>query len=775
MWSIVPTTLCALTLLAHVVTALRLGKPAPSTGLSSSSSQRFPEDIFAHPAFSVKFVNAVVSNATAERLLSARIAGGDLVGWSQPNGLDAELGEASSLQRHVLIKASSRQNHLCSLSLPPPSARTKPSDSSSLILTPENLLSERHRVIQAGLLHLAPLKGTCLYHTVEWFTYSLCFGEGVRQFKAIDTTIGPGRVPAQDPSKDAFVLGRWRNDLEMVGGKMWYHQKGREYADEAIERTRRLSSRLGISNDEITRSLSPTGASSSRVMELLDASDDENGTELMQVIRFASTGSEQRYLSQMWTDGTLCDINNEPRSVEVQYHCNPALGSSRIALIKETTTCSYVMVVETPLTCKEKELRAGRHVKKRSPSADGQWKCSRIVEEEPSAIEQDDAHSSGVTTDRSAGKGFAEVSGDASRVSSADGISSAAPASESPQDSNAYLHTTSSSPWLPTPDNPALSSNQYYALGFDEDGNVVVEEIESWASDLLYQQEQLSQSDRDLSSAASETAETLKQIIEQAKAKAQDQLEQGDVRKRDQASDGDALDELITELLLGEGQNRQGLDFRVHLVDGNHLPKVTPESNGKGQKDSDDDQTRQKGIPEDELRASLARAIESELSRLRERAEQRRETSQSQQRRDQQGSGSIEEVTQSLFDAMSSPPSDNPRLEDGQESDTTESQQEPRDATVKDIFAELNRDARQRAWKPRPVPKQPAAPEPQAAPASPQEPTQQEKDGEVKRQEEKPATLADRVEEFYRNQERRRQEAVAGGPPPQRLPARDEL
>lgn len=60
--------LLSLLLLIEVTTALRLGKPAPSSGLPSFA-HRFPEDILAQPAFKVKFDDRTVTNATAQRLL----------------------------------------------------------------------------------------------------------------------------------------------------------------------------------------------------------------------------------------------------------------------------------------------------------------------------------------------------------------------------------------------------------------------------------------------------------------------------------------------------------------------------------------------------------------------------------------------------------------------------------------------------------------------------------------------------------------------------------
>ncbi len=59
-----------------------------------------------------------------------------------------------------------------------------------------------------------------------------------------------------------------------------------------------------------------------------------------------------RYLTQRWMNGTMCDMNHQPRTVEVQYHCsNAEPAEDRIVMFKETTICNYVLVIETPRLC----------------------------------------------------------------------------------------------------------------------------------------------------------------------------------------------------------------------------------------------------------------------------------------------------------------------------------------------------------------------------------------------------------------------------------------
>lgn len=81
-----------------------------------------------------------------------------------------------------------------------------------------------------------------------------------------------------------------------------------------------------------------------------------------------------RYLVQRWGDGTPCDKTGEPREIEVQvhdmhslpacvvrlyidppftqFHCSMTMADT-ILFVKETKTCHYVMVINTPRLCGE--------------------------------------------------------------------------------------------------------------------------------------------------------------------------------------------------------------------------------------------------------------------------------------------------------------------------------------------------------------------------------------------------------------------------------------
>jgi hypothetical protein len=61
---------------------------------------------------------------------------------------------------------------------------------------------------------------------------------------------------------------------------------------------------------------------------------------------------EQRFLVQKMGGGTWCDLIHKNRRIEIQFQCDPS-GGDRIAWVKETSTCSYLMVVHTPKLCND--------------------------------------------------------------------------------------------------------------------------------------------------------------------------------------------------------------------------------------------------------------------------------------------------------------------------------------------------------------------------------------------------------------------------------------
>jgi hypothetical protein len=59
----------------------------------------------------------------------------------------------------------------------------------------------------------------------------------------------------------------------------------------------------------------------------------------------------EEFFSEVYVDGTVCDLNNQKRTTEVRYICTND-KSSAILDVKEPYTCTYIMTIGSPLICK---------------------------------------------------------------------------------------------------------------------------------------------------------------------------------------------------------------------------------------------------------------------------------------------------------------------------------------------------------------------------------------------------------------------------------------
>ncbi|KAF2028128.1 Pkinase-domain-containing protein [Setomelanomma holmii] len=206
------------------------------------------------------------------------------------------------------------QRYLCSIPIIPEEV---PQNSTT---TAEEAKEEEEkelvRATDRGWELLEGMKGSCIYYLSGWWSYSFCYKNEVKQFHQLPPSRGvPIYPPMEDTSVHSFVLGRYP----------------KEESDKKVER-KTLGSEQGSK-------------------ETLDdegnvKDDSEKGLEKP---RLESKGSS-RYMVQRLSGGTECDLTGRPRRIDVQFHCNPQ-SADRIAMIKETSTCSYLMIVDTPRLC----------------------------------------------------------------------------------------------------------------------------------------------------------------------------------------------------------------------------------------------------------------------------------------------------------------------------------------------------------------------------------------------------------------------------------------
>jgi len=263
-----------------------------------------PDDLYAFPKYTVTFLNGLpLLNETAERWLREGLRGGEPefldhpTPWREPppfRHIDSGEGTAATIETvpdHAIemMKMGSRDTYLCFI--PGPIKQDPP--------PPEETITEVTASHSWSLLQ--PLDGTCLYHRQGWFTYAYCHNSHVRQFRELHNPrpLAPGKAYEieEDPDWEAYDLGR------------------------APE--------------------SGTGA---------DLSMADHGALAANLELARGAGS--RYLVQRWGDGTLCDKTGKRREIEVQFHCSMTMTDS-IMFVKETKTCHYILVINTPRLCGE--------------------------------------------------------------------------------------------------------------------------------------------------------------------------------------------------------------------------------------------------------------------------------------------------------------------------------------------------------------------------------------------------------------------------------------
>ncbi|CDR88787.1 uncharacterized protein SPSC_05619 [Sporisorium scitamineum] len=260
-------------------------------------------------------------------------------------------------------------------------------------------LRPRHELIRTAQALLDPLKKVCLYHTTDWFTYSFCHGREIRQFRQLGAqtaaqkafkAAGGGEAgknaaieaaekiskqphPTADPDYPAFILGRWTRQNEDIVGGSDRHQRRQQQQPLVSEPARETTGVEVASNRGLPSVINAAGldlveevqfgdwdeeelfAAEAKALSQLKDSQSNNAVEAARDAASGANGQasqRRRYLTQRWTNGTMCDMNHQPRTVEVQFHCsNRKPLEDRIVMFKETTICNYVLIIETPRLC----------------------------------------------------------------------------------------------------------------------------------------------------------------------------------------------------------------------------------------------------------------------------------------------------------------------------------------------------------------------------------------------------------------------------------------
>ncbi|KAM6553274.1 hypothetical protein CsatB_014036 [Cannabis sativa] len=73
-----------------------------------------------------------------------------------------------------------------------------------------------------------------------------------------------------------------------------------------------------------------------------------------------SKDASQRYHAHQYTNGTLCDLTNQPRETEVRFVCSEP--RAMISSLTELSTCKYALTVRSPMLCQHPLFQAERPV-----------------------------------------------------------------------------------------------------------------------------------------------------------------------------------------------------------------------------------------------------------------------------------------------------------------------------------------------------------------------------------------------------------------------------
>ncbi|KAG7452600.1 uncharacterized protein BT62DRAFT_989723 [Guyanagaster necrorhizus] len=325
-----------------------------------------PEDTYAFPKYKVSFLNSLpILNQTAERWLKDGLDGGEAQFLEQPYSMQSqsiESGDAEETtpkfqERYSLehMKLGPRDSYLCLI--PPP---LLPPSESPLPPSQEEDATPAH-----SWSLLQPLSGSCLYHRQGWFTYSYCHDSEIRQFKELMH----GHAHASTPEIPLF--------LEFISGTF----PSSHSALVALSIT--LVSLYSWGPDPFPSFLGgykPEEDPKWESYTLGKAPPASTDVALREGTVELARGAGSRYLVQRWGDGTTCDKTGKSREVEVQFHCSMAM-SDTILFVKESKTCSYVLVINTPRLCGEPGFKSRRDVTEQSII-----RCREIVREMPNPL-----------------------------------------------------------------------------------------------------------------------------------------------------------------------------------------------------------------------------------------------------------------------------------------------------------------------------------------------------------------------------------------------------
>lgn len=267
--------------------------------------------------------------------------------------------EASPIPPHAIAPEQTPQPYLCSIPRPAPPSKDVDEIERERIAS----VTEGERANRRGWELLEGMKGECIYHVKGWWAYEYCYGQPdsmVKQFHPVVEGTGKVKWPLVLDSEEAwFILGR-AQPKESVKRK-----KG----DKKNDRTQKtLGDEQKKGDDEKDGQTKPGD------VDVPSKKDYSSSSPFIPEGGHIVNKGDTSYLTHHLESGTRCDLTYRHREIEIQYHCRTDIAHDWIAVVKEITTCSYLMVVQTPRLCKDKAFT------KRTVSDGLEIKCRKISE-----------------------------------------------------------------------------------------------------------------------------------------------------------------------------------------------------------------------------------------------------------------------------------------------------------------------------------------------------------------------------------------------------------
>ncbi|KAI5369545.1 Putative mannose-6-phosphate receptor binding domain superfamily, MRH domain, protein OS-9 [Septoria linicola] len=308
----------------HFLALPALLRTSALLALASQHSFSVQDDLLAFPQYEVRFVDEWTHADHVQSKLDSDSKGGNTQSTdrereptrdTQIGHYQQPLGDASATDdapeqeyqhEHMMLDG---QPWLCRI----PKVKAQPTGTpanETLSKTEED--KELTRAHDRGWELLSEMEGNCVFFISGWWSYRFCYNQGIKQFHQLPPSRGvPVYPPVEDPGVPGYMLGTYAKRLDA---------------------------------DEASRERDWDGQSALEKSEGAKRRHSKHG-ELVQ-------RGESRYLVQKLGGGTVCDLTGKERKIEVQFHCSPQ-AADRIALIKETSTCAYLMVIQTPRLCND--------------------------------------------------------------------------------------------------------------------------------------------------------------------------------------------------------------------------------------------------------------------------------------------------------------------------------------------------------------------------------------------------------------------------------------